>query len=251
MLFPIGTQGMWFPGTWKLVAARSWRAARQGDHDTAARIAESYARRRPNDPDAWDIWARASAGAGRDEDAEVVARRGLDLHSGYPPLVYFLGKLLIRYGRHTEARKELTDLLSSASESPLPYLGLASIAAYAEEWEKARRYVAEAVSRGAANDRLTVMDVLGIVLDLPGEADWAKGIAERAARLFPREWFPHLLAGLLGDGRSASRHLRRARRYWRGQEEEFDLKVAEARSRLQRSAAIQDSDGRAPPSDAT
>src|SRR6266508_6120888 len=100
----------WFSPSVESVERRIASAWRRGDTEAQDRIAANFARRRPDEPRAWAIWANARLKARDNAGAEAVLRDGLKLHpSADPDLGWLLAKALAGQGREDEARRILLE----------------------------------------------------------------------------------------------------------------------------------------------
>lgn len=138
----------WFSPSVESVERRIASAWRRGDTEAQERIAANFARRRPDEPRAWAIWANARLKARDYVGAEAVLRDGLKLHpSADPDLGWLLAKALAGEGREEEARRVLEEQTRLFPDSRLPYLGLLDLAVDRGDWDEAVRLADETAAR--------------------------------------------------------------------------------------------------------
>ncbi|MGH9194227.1 MAG: tetratricopeptide repeat protein [Acidimicrobiia bacterium] len=138
----------WFSPNVESVERRIASAWQRGDTETQERIAANFARRRPDEPRAWAIWANVRLKARDHAGAETVLRDGLQLHPyADPDLGLLLAKALAAQEREEEARRVLQEQRRLFPDSRLPYLGLLELAVERGDWDEAVRLADETAAR--------------------------------------------------------------------------------------------------------
>lgn len=229
---------MLFPGFWRLVQWRISRLWAKGEREASISVAERYARRRPADPWAWILWGSRLKHAGRYGEAEAVFREAVELHPESVELAYLLAVSLLTQSKVQDARPLLESARQSHPHSPLPYLGLMSVAKRAGDQDGALSFADQAASRIALDDFQGHFALAERLVDFPERRAQLEYHLRRAATGLRHHAMPHmLLAALLEktDGAEATRQLALGRRLWRGPD--FDHTMGELRGLLRTEAA--------------
>ena len=230
---------MLFPGFRKLIQWRMSRFGARGDREAAIRLGERYARRRPSDPWAWILWGSWLRHATRYDEAEAVFREGVAIHPGSVELTHEFAELLLHQSKVQDARPLLERARESHPDSPLPYLGLMSVAKRDGDPRGALVLADEAARRIALGDYNEHFALARRLIDFPERRSQFEYHLRTAAIGLRGYAMPHMLMAALienTDKKQATRHLAIGRRNWRGPD--FDHTMDELR-RLLRTEAVQ------------
>jgi tetratricopeptide (TPR) repeat protein len=223
-----------FPGFRKLVKWRTSRLWARGEREAAIRLAERYARRRPSDPWAWIVWGSWLMQATRYEEAEAIFREGLAIHPESVELTFQLTESMLRQYKIGDARPLLERARESHPDSPLPYLGLMSVASRDGDRRRALVLADEAERRIALGDYNEHFALARRLVDFPERRSQFEYHLRTAANGLRGYAMPHMLLAALvenTDRAEAARHLAAGRRRWLGPD--FDHTMDELRRLLQ------------------
>jgi tetratricopeptide (TPR) repeat protein len=227
-----------FPDFWKLVQWRISRLWARGEREASIRVAERYARRRPSDPWAWILWGSRLMHAARYGEAEAVFREAVATHPGSVALAYELADSQLAQSKVQDANPVLERARESHPNSPLPYLGLMSVAKRAGDPRRALILADQAASRIAPDDFNGHFALAERLVDFPERRTQFEFHLRRAATGLRGYAMPHmLLAALLEntDRPEATRQLAAGRRLWGGPD--FDHTMEDLRRLLQTEAS--------------
>ena len=224
---------MLFPDFWKLVNWRISRLWAKGEREASIRVAERYARRRPSDPWAWILWGGWLTHATRYDEAEAVFREALEIHPESVELAYEFADSLLRKSKVQDARPFLEKALESHPESPLPYLGLISVAKRDGDPRRALVLADQAARRIAPDDYKKHFALAQRLVGVPERRSQFEYHLRTALNGMRGHAMPHMLLAAFvenTDRAEATRHLAAGRRLWRGPD--FDGTMDEIRRRL-------------------
>jgi tetratricopeptide (TPR) repeat protein len=176
--------------------------------------------------------------AGRYDQAEAVFREAVAIHPGSVELTYQLADSLLAQSKVQDARPLLERARESHPASPLPYLGLMSVAKRDGDPRRALILADDAASRIAISDYDGHFALAERLVDFPERRIQFEYHLRTAAAGLRRSAMPHmLLAALLEDTdrAEATRQLAAGRRLWKGPD--FDHTMDELRQLLQTKAA--------------
>jgi len=229
---------MLVPGFWRLVQWRISRLWARGDREASISVAARYARRRPTDPWAWILWGSRLMHAQRPGEAEAVLREGVLLHPESVEVASLLADSLLDQSKIGDARSILEGARESHPSSPLPYLGLMSVARRTGDPRGALALADQAAGRIAQDDFNGHYALAKRLVDFPERRSQLEYHLRKAATGLGGHAMPHmLLAALLedtGDRVEASRQLSLGRRHWNGPD--FEGVMDELRNLLREKA---------------
>jgi tetratricopeptide (TPR) repeat protein len=165
------------------------------------------------------------------EEADRILREALTRHST-TLLKNLLVRVLMLTGRLVEARELLDSMVESDRDSPLPYLGFADLAYYAEDWEAVRDYALQALNRASPPYRWAEFEVARRLVRLPGQRDRVIELLTRFVDKMPKEPLGHAMLGVLLQNNDVSRsqqHLATARSLLGGNEQQYDAFLIDVR----------------------
>jgi tetratricopeptide (TPR) repeat protein len=223
-----------FPDFWKLVNRRISRLWAKGKREASIRVAKRYARRRPSDPWAWILWGGWLTHAARYDEAEAVFREGLEIHPESVELAYEFADSLLRKSKVQDARPFLERALENHPGSPLPYLGLMSVAKRDGDSRRALVLADQAARRIAPDDYKKHFALAQRLVDFPERRSQFEYHLRTAANGMRGYAMPHMLLAALVENKDraeAARHLAAGRRNYAGSD--FDGTMDEIRRRLQ------------------
>lgn len=175
--------------------------------------------------------------AARPDEAEAVFREALLLHPKSVELASLLADSLLAQSKVPDARILLERAMESHPDSPLPYLGLMSVAKRSGDPRGALALGDQGASRIGPDDFNGHYALAKRLVDFPERRNQLEYHLRRAVTGLRHQAMPHmLLAALLEntDGVEASRQLAVGRRFWKGPD--FDHTMAELRQLLQKEA---------------
>jgi tetratricopeptide (TPR) repeat protein len=208
---------MGLPSLSRLVGWRMNRRWRRGDRDGVERVAERYARRRPDDTLSWVLWGRSLIGSGKYEQAEAVLRSGLERHPNDPEIGWVFSGILVRRRQYEELEALLLAHAKANPDSRLPYLGLVRLAEAEGDIERAMACADQAERRTSPGDYGADYELALELSRHPATRGRALTLARMAADGMPHDAMSNALAGMLlelkGDPISEA-YIQRARKKW-------------------------------------
>jgi tetratricopeptide (TPR) repeat protein len=231
----VGGHRVWFPRLIKVVDWLAARAARRGDESRAAQILTLYVKWRSNDPLGWAILGHALLRDNRVAEAEKMLREGLAIHPVSLELNDQLARVLVERNADVEAGEIWRHMQAAHPESPVPFAGLARLAARSDDLDQEVALVEQALRRRPDSNTQVAMAMP--LLLVPSERDRAEALIFACARPLRRDPAYHLLVSILLEGkdeRGAKEHLALANRYQRQRPDAVLEQIESLRPRLWR-----------------
>lgn len=234
---------MFLPSLWTFIAWKTDRHRTKGRPEEALRLAQRYTQVRPRDERAWMVLADVLHAHNRLEEEAAALRKGLERNPRSVLIRADLSDALVGLNHMADAKAVLDEAMKLEPSSPRARLGLADWLIAQGRFEEARA-AADGVRSRLSNvdDPWNIESRLSrIYLMLPSGERIARELLESAAASARRGWWEHSrLAVLLRekDPEAADRHLRKARKSWRGNEEEFLQELERAREGIEQARSL-------------